>query len=169
MLAALVFNQSDGEVTKAYYAAMNQKGIEGQLAVALFRAQKRSTAAKKYRRGQWRRDAYSVKNWSLSEVCRVLSAMEAFEMAPLWGWKRDRNTPGFEWVLYCALPAGQCSFHSSERLSGPNFPGEWEPMPGSEPSILSFCDSIWDGKLEDIPRFKTVPLQAGKEETASTV
>ena len=150
MLAESVFNQSDGEVTKAYYASMNKKGIEGQLAVALFRAQKRSTAAKKYRRGAWRRDAYSVKNWSLSEVCRVLSAMQAFEMASEWGWKKDPNTPKFEWVLYCELPQGQCSFHSENRLNGPDFKGDWKPIPTSEQSILAFCDSIWDGKLEDI-------------------
>jgi hypothetical protein len=155
MLAQLVFNQKDGEVTKAYYPAMNKKGIDGQLATALFGAQKRSTAAKKYRRGKWRHAAYDVKNWSLSEVCRVLNAMQAFEMAPAWGWKKDPNTPGFEWVLYVelyqGLPQAQASFHSAERLSGPDFKGEWKPMPGSEASILAFCDSIWDGQLEDIP------------------
>ena len=162
MLARLVFNQSDGEVTKAYYAAMDAKGIQGQLATALFRAQKRSTAAKKYRKGSWRRDAYSVKNWSLSEVCRVLGAMQAFDMAPAWGWKQDLNTPAFEWVLYIETSHGQASFHSAERLGGPDFNGDWKPIPGSEESILAFCDSILNGKIEDIPRFKTVPLQAGK-------
>jgi hypothetical protein len=152
MLAEQVFTQSDGDVTKAYYATMNAKGIFGQLAVALFRAQKRSTAAKKYRKGAWRRDAYSVKNWSLSEVCRVLDAMQAFELSPIWGWKRDPQTTAFEWVLYCELPDGQASFHSPERLNGPDFKGEWKPIPCSEESILKFCDSIWDGKIEDIPR-----------------
>ena len=152
MLAELVFRQKDGDVTKAYYATMNLKGLSGQLAVSLFRAQKRSTAAKTYRRGKWRHAAYDVKNWSLSEICRILSAMQAFELAPNWGWRRDPNTPNFEWVLYCDLPKGQASFHSSERLNGPDFKGDWKPIPGSEESILAFCDSIWDGKLEDIPR-----------------
>jgi hypothetical protein len=152
MLAKLVFDQKDGDVTKAYYASMNSKGIQGQLAVALFRAQKRSTAAKKYRSKKWRHASYDVKVWSLSEICRILSAMQAFEMAPSWGWRRDPNTPGYEWVLYCDLPKGQASFHSSERLNGPDFKGLWNSIPGSEESIILFCDSIWDGKLEDIPR-----------------
>jgi len=49
MNASYVFRQNNGDTTKAYYAEMNGKGFLGQLAVALFRAQKRSTAAKKYR------------------------------------------------------------------------------------------------------------------------
>ena len=169
MLAELVFNQSDGDITKGYYAAMNNKGIKGQLAVALFRAQKRSTAAKKYRRGKWRHAAYDIKNWSISEICRILNAMQAFEMAPEWGWKRDPNTPGFEWVLYVETPKGQCSFHSPDRLHGPDFKGEWKPIPNSEQSILAFCDSIWDGKLKDIPKFGTVPLQAGEASPLSNL
>ena len=152
MLAKLVFDQKDGDVTKAYYAGMNAKGLDGQLAVALFRAQKRSTAAKKYRKGQWRHDAYNVKSWSLSEICRVLNAMTAFQLAPIWGWKKDPNTPGFEWVLYVETKFGQCSFHSADRLNGPDFNGEWKPVPCSEESILAFCDSIWDGTKKDIPK-----------------
>lgn len=156
MLARAVFNQNDGDVTKAYYAAMNKKGIQGELATALFRAQKRSTAAKKYRRGKFTRSAYDVKNWSLSEICRILSAMQAFEMAPEWGWKRDPNTPGYEWVLYVNILKGQASFHCASRLIGPDFQGEWKPFPSSEESILVFCDSVWDGELKDIPKFKAV-------------
>lgn len=145
--AAQVFHQSDGEVTKAYYAEMNARGLEGQLAVALFRAQKRSTAAKKYRRGVWRRDAYDVKNWSLSEVCRILTAMDDRLAAPRWGWKRDPNTPGFEWVLYVDLPTGQCSFHSADRLNGPNYPGEWDSGHGSERHICEYCDRIAETRV----------------------
>ncbi len=107
--ASRVFNQNDGEVTKAYYVELNSKGLNGQLGVALFRAQKRSTAAKKYRGRKYRSAAYDVKNWSLSEVCRILDTMTAFEMAPKWGWKRDPGTPGYEWVLYVDLPTGQCT------------------------------------------------------------
>ena len=141
MLAASVFNQNDGDVTKAYYATMNAKGFKGMLAVALFRAQKRSTAAKRYRGRQYKSAAYDVKNWSLSEICRVLSIWPG---APEWGWKRDPNTPGYEWVLYVELPTGQCSFHSAGRLSGPDFKGKWRPGAGSLSNILEFCDSVWD-------------------------
>ena len=144
MLAQSVFNQQNGDVTIAYYATMNTKGIEGQLSVALFRAQKRSTAAKNYRNRKFTRGAYEVKNWSLSEVCRILGAMQAFDMAPAWGWKRDPNTPGFTQVLYVDLPIGQCSFHSADRLSGPDYCGEWAPGAGSAAAIIAYCDSVWD-------------------------
>ena len=139
MTAREVFNQNDGEVTKAYYQEMNAKGWMGQLAVALFRAQKRSTAAKKYHRGRFKRDAYSVKNWSLSEVVRIL---QAFEHSIVWGWQEDPNTPGFEWVLYVELSTGQCSFHSASRLDGPPFLGSWDGLHASEKHIINFCDSI---------------------------
>ena len=139
MHAAEVFNQQNGEVTKAYYAEMNTKGYLGMLAVALFRAQKRSTAAKRYRGRKFTSAAYDVKNWSLGEVCRIL---KSWPSAPVWGWKRDPKTPGYEWVLYVELPTGQCSFHSPERLDGPDFNGEWRAGKGSEATILEFCDSI---------------------------
>jgi len=137
-----IFNQQNGDVTKAYYAEMNRKGLPGQLAVALFRAQKRSTAAKKYGRSKFTRAAYDVKNWSLSEVCRILAIMQAFESAPQWGWKRDPKTPGYEQVLYVDLPTGQCSFHSADRLNGPDYPGEWDGIGMSEERICRYCDLV---------------------------
>lgn len=102
MTAVEVFNQQNGEVTKAWYAEMNRRGPHGQLAVALFRTQKRSTAAKSYRGGKYRSAAYDVKNWSLSEICRILTAYP--ELNATWGWKEDPDTPGFNWVLYVDLP-----------------------------------------------------------------
>ncbi len=60
MTALEVFTQNDGEVTKAYYAEMNAKGSAGQIAVALFRCAKRSTRAKQYRGGRYRRAGYSA-------------------------------------------------------------------------------------------------------------
>jgi len=139
MKAYEVFHQNNGDVTKAYYAEMNTKGLAGQLAVALFRAQKRSLAAKKYRGRQYRGAAYEVKNWSLSEICRILSIPGHNYK---WGWKRDSNTPGFEQVLYVELPTGQCSFHSPDRLTGPEFEGEWSGVRNSPDVIIAFCDSV---------------------------
>lgn len=142
MRAREVFEQNDGEVTKAYYAELNAKGFLGQLGVALFRAQKRSTAAKSYRGRKFRHAAYDVKNWSLSEICRILSTNE-HDLK--WGWKRDPNTPGFEHVLYVTLPTGQCSFHSADRLNGLEFSGDWDGKHLSRERIISFCDSVYFG------------------------
>jgi hypothetical protein len=141
--AQKVFNQNDGDVTKSYYATMNAKGLLGQLAVALFRAQKRSTAAKKYRGKKFRHAAYDVKNWSLSEVCRIMNSLNAFGYEFKWGWGKDPNTPGFPWVLYVEIPTGQVSFHSPDRLNGPDYPKGWDGIGASEPRILAFCDSLW--------------------------
>lgn len=139
MTAMEVFRGTDGEVTKAYYAQLNALSLEGQLAVALFRAQKRSTAAKKYRGNKYRHAAYDVKNWSLSEICRVAGAIPSI----VWGWKRDPNTPGFEWVLYVDLPQGQVSFHSADRLNGPDYRREWDGQRGmSVQRIIEFCDAV---------------------------
>jgi hypothetical protein len=143
--AWIVFRQNDGDVTRAYYAEMNALGPEGQLAVALFRAQKRSTAAKRYR-GGFRRDAYDVKNWSLSEVCRLAAALPF-----TWGWKQDpkilfggRGELGEpSWVLYVDLPTGQVSFHSKDRFKGPDYLGQFDGAEGaSEARICAFCDSV---------------------------
>ena len=160
MKAAEVFHQQNGEVTKAYYAELGKKGFRGMLAVALFRAQKRSTAAKRYRGRKYTAAAYDVKNWSMGEICRVLSAWPG---APRWGWARDHNTPGYTHVLYVDLPTGQCSFHCAERLTGPDYPGKWESGAGSESNILEFCEMAWD---EDyIPKPETARRQAQKEAT----
>jgi hypothetical protein len=146
MTALEVFKQNDGGVTKSYYEKMNGISLLGQLAVALFRAQKRSTAAKRYRGGQYRHAAYDVKNWSLSEICRVMTLIKnPFE----WGWGEDPNTPGFPWVLYVELPVGQVSFHSAERLQGPQFLGHWDGAKGATVErVLAFCDLVESGRVQ---------------------
>lgn len=149
MLSDSVFNQQNGDVTKSYYATLNGMGYDGQLAVALFRAQKRSEAAKKYKGRVFKHSAYDVKNWSLGEICRI---MQAHDFGFPWGWKRDEKTKGYEWVLYVELPTGQCSFHSADRLAGPDYPGEWDGIGNSRVRICNFCDSVFD------PRYLPKPL-----------
>lgn len=144
MTALEVFTQNEGKVTQAYYADMNTRGPHGQLAVALFRAQKRSTAAKKYRGGRYRSAAYEVKNYSIGEICRILTAYPELNM--LWGWKSDaamteRGDP-HDQVLYVTLPQGQCSFHSSQRLAGPDYPGDWDGKKESAERIMAYCDAV---------------------------
>jgi hypothetical protein len=40
------------------------------------------------------------------------------------------------------LPTGQCSFHSAERLQGPEYAGEWDKDSDSTSAILAFCDQV---------------------------
>lgn len=140
-----VFHQNDGDVTKAYYARLNALGPAGELAVALFRAQKRSTAAKGYRRGRHKRAAYDVKSWSLAEVGRILTA-HAEALGVTWGWKADPNVlfgESASFVLYVDLPnIGQCSFHSPTRGAGPDYAGEWDGQHRSLENILAFCNQF---------------------------
>jgi hypothetical protein len=139
-----VYKQQNGDITKAYYAEMNAKGYAGMLAVALFRAQKRSDAAKRYR-NHFSGDAYDVKNWSLEQVVAILTRHDfGFE----WGWKEDPHTPGFTWVLYVDLPTGQCSFHTRHPICAARkceikrYTGRWNPGEGSLTAILLYCDSV---------------------------
>jgi hypothetical protein len=166
MNAIEVFKQKNGDVTKAYYAALDAKGPAGQIATALFRAQKRSTAAKTYRGRRFRSEAYSVKEWSMSELCRLLALHgEAFGIR--WGWKEDKEVLFGEkssWVLYVDLPGptfevltekpgvmvcapSQVSFHCPQRLTGPDYPGEWDRQKESLTRILAFCDAIFFDQL----------------------
>ncbi len=142
--ARSVFEQNDGDVTKAYYAELAALGPDGQVAVALFRAQKRSSRAKEYRPGKFRRAAYDVKSWSMGEVVRLV-AEHGEKLGIRCGWKADPSTRfdnGDSWVLYVDLPQGQVSFHSPTRLSGPDYPGDWCGEKCSAERILAFCDSV---------------------------
>lgn len=144
MTALEVMNQNYGGITKAYYDDMNQRGPSGQLAVALFRAQKRSMAAKRYRGGKYRRAAYDVKNYSLSEICRILTAYPTIGLR--WGWKIDavleRKGDPHHHVLYLELPQGQVSFHSGDRLQGPEYTGDWDGKKESAERIIAYCDAV---------------------------
>lgn len=146
-----IMNQNDGEVTKNFYQKLNGLGAAGQIATALFRAQKRSSRAKDYRRGKFRRAAYDVKSWSMSEACRLLN-MHAFPMNIKWGWKEDPAVIFGErasWVLYVDLPSGQVSFHNPERGPGPDYRGEWDGCKGlSAERIALFCAEVLEGAAE---------------------
>jgi len=139
-----VFAASDGRLTVAYYRRLQAIGPMGIVALNLFRASKTSSRAKVYRGRRFRSASYDVKNYSLEQLCKVLQEVPEIT----WGWKEDPDTPGFEWVLYCELPNGQCSFHSPTRLSGPAFKGEWDGQHLSTERILEFVDAVANGTLE---------------------
>ena len=138
-----VFDQSDGDVTRAYYQELN-RGPVGAIAMNLFRAQKTSTRAKRYRGRRFKSAAYDVKSYSMSQLSAVLTA-SAGELGIQWGWKRDPKTVFGEessWVLYVNIPHGQVSFHSPCRGIGPEYPGSWDGSHKSEERILAYCDAV---------------------------
>jgi hypothetical protein len=147
-----VMDQNDGETTKAFYALLSKHGPIGELAVAIFRSQKRSGRAKEYRRGKWRRAAYDVKAWSMSEIDRILSTRGA-ELGIAHGWKQDPATVFGEdasWVLYVSLPNGQVSFHSPTRGPGPDYAGDWDGQHASRERVISFCEQVLAGELRGV-------------------
>lgn len=146
MKALEVFHQQNGDVTKAFYAELDSHGPLGRIATCLFRAQKRSSRAKEYRRGKFRSAAYDVKTWSMGELCKVL-AEHGTKHGIKWGWQPDHETKfamESSWVLYVDLPQGQVSFHSPERLTGPDYAGKWDRTGSSAARIIQFADSVID-------------------------
>lgn len=163
MNARDVFEGSEAEVTKAYYAALAARGPAGDVAVNLMRAQKCSTRAKRYRGGirgvgSYRSMAYETKSWAMVNLCKVLDT-HGKQLKIRFGWKPDPTVIFGErpsWVLYIDLPQGQVSFHSPSRLSDHGYAGEWDRERRSEERVLAFCDSVYhhamDGALQ-LPLF----------------
>lgn len=151
--ALRIYSGSDGAETKWYYGLLAKSGPIGEIAMNLFRAQKCSSRAKKYRGGirgvgSFRSMAYDRKGWSISELCKILAAHP--ECGISFGWKKDgAGDPALvpEWVLYVDLPEGQVSFHSFSRYGGPDYPGEWDKQKKSEERILKFCDRVCRSRL----------------------
>lgn len=149
-----VYKSSDGAMTKQLYALLAKRGAAGEVAVELFRAQKCSERAKKYRGGirgvgSFKAMAYERKGWALHNLCTTLltgaagSRIErAVELNISFGWKEDPRESFARWVLYVELPNGQVSFHSPVRHDGPDFKGEWDGQHLSCERVLAFCDAV---------------------------
>ncbi len=145
MKSRTVYDGSDGQMTRDYYAKLESRGPIGIIAMNLFRAQKCSDRAKKYRfaaKGKYRDNAYDRKSWSMGNLCQAL--LKYPDVGISFGWKIDPGMPAVPWVLYIDLPNGQCSFHHLTRGQGPDYPGDWDRQRESEKRILAFCDSVFE-------------------------
>ena len=135
-----VFHGSDGEATKALYARLAALGPAGELAANLLRAQKCSSQAKGYRRRAHKDESYGRKNWSLQNICRLMSKGAP---AATWGWKQDPEQEWYPWVLYVDLPTGQVSFHSPVRGDGPDYPSDWDGQAGaSDARVIAYAAGL---------------------------
>ena len=95
MTASAIFHGSDGAATKAYYAHLETFGPIGVIALNLFRAQKNSERAKKYRGGirgvaSYRDMAYGRKQWAMAQLCDSLLVYGGMVRIG-WGWKLDES------------------------------------------------------------------------------
>lgn len=135
-----VYDGSDGAATLALYDRLNQLGPHGEIAVNLFRAQKSSARAKVYRggergRGSYRGMAYGRKEWSIENLARIL-AQHADASGLRWGWGQDNAQEFHRVVLYVDLPSGQVSFHTTSRLTGPEYLGTWDGVRDASPGRI---------------------------------
>lgn len=166
MDAITVFEGSDGELTKTYYAELSKRGPIGEVAMNLFRAQKCSERAKVYRggirgKGRYKDMAYDRKAWSMANLCDILKK-HASELNIEHGWKQDPATlfggqPS--WVLYVDIPTGQCSFHSPTRGKGPDYSSDWDRVGGTRDRILNFCDRVF--RCEPIEKMEPAAINPG--------
>lgn len=149
MLALDVFSTRDGQVTVEYQNDLLIRGKPGQLAFGLFRAQKRSTLAKSYRKRGHRGRAYDGKSEALRYVDAVAtmsgSCLDGFLLE--WGWGLDPRTTKYDQVLYCDLQAGtsqlgQCSFHSEQAYSRKKYPNKWDSSRASVDVVSDYCDWV---------------------------
>lgn len=141
-----VYRASDGALTTAFYRELSKRGPIGEIAINLFRAQKTSFRAKKYRggnaHGSYRAQSYDTKQWAMRNLCQILTEHSTAH-GIAWGWKRDHTQTMNPWVLYVDLPEiGQVSFHSPERHGGPDYPADWDQQRVSAERIIRWCDIV---------------------------
>ena len=149
----MIYDGSNGYQTRALYAHLETLGPAGLVALNLFRAQKCSARAKRYRGGlrglgSFKDAAYSRKEWSIQNLCRILSE-HAAALGIGWGWGRDPAQPVHCWVLYCDLPTGQVSFHAAKRGGGPDYPGRWDGQHASATRIIGWCRELLEGAAKE--------------------
>lgn len=131
---------SNAAATRQLLRELGLRGEFGRLAQSLFRAQKASERAKRYR--GYSDSYYEKKGEQLNEVVDSLFALT--DELP-WGWGIDEEGYHRD-VLYVDLPTGQASFHHVERLSGPDYPGEWDHNASSAWNICAFIEWAFESQ-----------------------
>lgn len=143
MQAIQAFEAKNASQTVAYQNELLNRGDLGQIAFGLFRAQKRSTRAKTYRRSM-RQESYAAK----SEALKYLDAglhQWAEDHGIEWGWRGDPSQTYHNQVLYVQLPGhGQCSFHSERAFSKQRFYGDWDSTRPVVETVLAYCDAVME-------------------------
>ena len=156
MDAQKIYNGSDGEATRALYAKLETIGPAGIIGLNLFRAQKCSARAKGYRRNCHRSEAYGRKEWSLQNLCAVLTK-HAEPLGIAWGWKEDPKQAYHCWVLYVVLPSGQVSFHAAAPIGSQRFTGEWDGLHESARRVVLYVSFLLDPEKNKLPPPSTLP------------
>lgn len=148
MNAQAAYEATDYSETRSYLRALANAGRLGRIAAALFAAMRASTDAKTERRLAKgdplaeitvSRAGYARKRLAMQKVCELL-AHNAAGLA--WGWGNDRRQADCPFVLFVDLPQGQVSFHTPEKLMGPEYAGRWDRACQNRERVLAFCDAL---------------------------
>lgn len=143
-----IYYGSNGVQTRRLLSALSEGLPLGRIAAELFRIQKASSRAKRYKGGirrgngkltSYRDLAYDAKQVAIQKLCKSLSD-DAHGLT--WGWGVDASQSHNTHVLYVDLPNGQVSFHSPARLDGETYCSKWDGMRASEARIIAFCQSV---------------------------
>lgn len=145
-----IYFASNGAATLQLLNALRDIIPYGCIAAELLRLQKASSRAKDYRGGIERSDgnynsyrhlAYQAKAEALTILHNELNR-NSFGLC--WGWGIDPAQKQNPNVLFVDLPNGQVSFHSPQRMSGPDYELPWYGQESSEDRIISFCQKVLD-------------------------
>lgn len=161
MNAFEAFNVRDQSITCRFQNDLLSRGKIGQIAFGLFRAQKRSTLAKTYRRGM-RHKSYDAKNEALHYLDTCLT-LWADELGYRWGWQHDSQQEFHNQVLYFEDGVfGQASFHAQRASSNKRFEGKWDRRKASADVIIAFCDHVIKTVPESLPLSDDAVFPFGK-------
>ena len=167
MKAQEAFDSRVASVTLGYQNELIMRGEPGQLAFGLFRAQKRSTRAKQYRR-RWKSQTYQGKSDALRFVDAALTAWAEL-LQVQWGWATDPGQQVHNQILYVEIPnVGQCSYHSERRFSAKEFPGQWDRGCSRE-TVLRYCDMVMELPTRPLGDGDLIPFGSTVGEPLSTI
>jgi hypothetical protein len=92
------------------HAAANVHYLDWSGSEASYRASRAKVAAD-----------YAEKERALRAICALAPAAGV-----VFGWGGDPESHAARWVLYVDLPAGQVSWHTRSRGTGPTYKGRWD-------------------------------------------
>lgn len=159
-LAVDVYNSSEADLTRAYYALLERHGIVGNIATHVFRATKCSKQIAKHKHEpQYRIGAIERKEYAINSLTTLLW-QHRFKIGYQWGWDIDHTNKEAPNVLYLTLPTGTIAFHSPNMPRGrfrkelqiaASVPAEYVGRYGDLRAmrVFRFCDRIVAGEITD--------------------
>ena len=164
------FYCSDAPASRRLCNDLDSKGLIGELASLLFRAQKARKQARNYSgvapvSGRPYRD-YSkdrMREMLDKAICLLQARATAFGIP--WGWRRDDSSGKPPWVLQIDLPSGPVAYRLPYRHVGPDYGGCLEGDSLNDHRVAEFCAGVLDGNWKPPKRDEERTSVAGPQTT----